>query len=65
MARMARSGLPPQEADSVKELDWLDPPLPYTGADIEGIRMEWHAGKRVRGQDLSSGEVYEENRPVL
>lgn len=39
MAQMARSGLPPQEADSVKELDCLDPPLPYTGAYLEGIRM--------------------------
>ena len=44
-------------ADSVK-LDWLDAPLPYTGAYIEGIRMVQHTGKRVRCQDLPLGSVW-------
>lgn len=42
----------PWGADSVIKLDWLDPPLPYIGVYLEGIRMILYHGKIVRYQDI-------------
>lgn len=36
----------PWEANSVKMIDWLAPPLPYTAVYTEGIWMVWYNGKR-------------------
>lgn len=45
-----------QGADPVMKLDWLDPPLPYTGASTEGSKMVLHNERRVRYQELPFGE---------
>lgn len=42
----------PQGTHSVKNLDWPDIPLLFTGVYIDEIRMVWYNGKEVRCQDL-------------
>lgn len=54
----------PQEAGSVKKLDWLDPSLTYTAAYIEGIRMVRHNGRRGRSQTFPLRSWWEETHTL-
>ena len=43
--RNGKLGNAPWGANSVKKIDWLTHPMPYTGIYTEGIRMVWYNGK--------------------
>lgn len=46
----------PRGTECVEKLDWLDPPLPYTGENTEEITLVWYR-KRIGSQDLPFGEL--------
>lgn len=46
----------PRGTDCVEKPDWLDPPLPNTGAHNEEIKLVWYR-KRIGSQDLPFGKL--------